>query len=742
LSDRLHLFGIRHHGPGSAHALVRELDALDPAMVLIEGPPEGEAILHAAASADLVPPVALLCYSPDDPGLAVFDPFAEYSPEWQAIRWALHRGRPVRLIDLPAGITLAMRKDGEDEGGFPYDPLGTLAEVAGQSDGETWWNGTVEQSMGQHGYFAAIEKAMSAMREDEPEGSLSLRERMREAQMRLAIAAALSETEGPVAAVVGAWHVPALRRKVALKDDRAILKGADRIKVATAWVPWTDTRLAAGSGYGAGVASPGWYRHLWEHYSGGRSGPDVRALVVGWMTKAAIMLREEGIPASTASVIEAVRLAESLAALRELPVPGLPELDDAMLSVICGGNDVPMRLIARRLVIGEQVGEVGEGLPQTPLQADLARQQRALRLKPSAIEEQASVDLRTEAGLAKSTLLHRLDLLGVKWGRLEERGRSRGTFRENWVLHWAPELSVALAEASVHGGTVKEASAGKAAATIASEATPEALAGLVQSCLHADLPSAYDAALVRLQAVAAAGGTVEALMGAVPSLADILRYGTARRFDETPLRTLVVSLCVEINVNLPYACRSLDADGAESMRKSLSRYAVAVGMLDDEAVASGWVSTLGQLAGDQAIAPGIRGFATRQLHEGTDASDVTARRLSIALSPSVPPAEGGAWLEGFLADGADILIVDMSLLSVVDAWMTGLAEGDFMALLPMLRRSLSSFDGHQRRAIRESVARGCRPRESNGSQEASPAFAEAVPLLMTILGIGAEGRTA
>ena len=48
MADRVHLFGIRHHGPGSARSLERALDALDPASVLIEGPPEADAVLPFA----------------------------------------------------------------------------------------------------------------------------------------------------------------------------------------------------------------------------------------------------------------------------------------------------------------------------------------------------------------------------------------------------------------------------------------------------------------------------------------------------------------------------------------------------------------------------------------------------------------------------------------------------------------------------------------------------------------------
>ena len=41
-----HVFGVRHHGPGSARSLRRALDALQPDVVLVEGPPDADAV-HA-----------------------------------------------------------------------------------------------------------------------------------------------------------------------------------------------------------------------------------------------------------------------------------------------------------------------------------------------------------------------------------------------------------------------------------------------------------------------------------------------------------------------------------------------------------------------------------------------------------------------------------------------------------------------------------------------------------------------
>src|SRR5262245_23285085 len=121
--NTVEVFGIRHHGPGSARALRWALADFKPEVVLIEGPPEADAIVHLAADPGMVPPVALLAYAPAEEGRrAAFWPFAEFSPEWQAIRYACAEGAPVRFCDLPAAHQLAgERGDREPGDGRPGD---------------------------------------------------------------------------------------------------------------------------------------------------------------------------------------------------------------------------------------------------------------------------------------------------------------------------------------------------------------------------------------------------------------------------------------------------------------------------------------------------------------------------------------------------------------------------------------------------------------------------------------------
>lgn len=133
------LFGIRHHGPGSARRLLQALDRLRPRQVLIEGPADLSHLMPALVHPEARPPLALLAYAEDDPSRATFWPFEVYSPEYQAIRWAVQNGAAVQFIDLPSTVVLA--RDPEQRAasaaGLRGDPLAMLAQAAGHEDAES-----------------------------------------------------------------------------------------------------------------------------------------------------------------------------------------------------------------------------------------------------------------------------------------------------------------------------------------------------------------------------------------------------------------------------------------------------------------------------------------------------------------------------------------------------------------------------------------------------------------------------
>ncbi|OSP44385.1 hypothetical protein B7767_05225, partial [Streptomyces sp. 13-12-16] len=534
------LLGVRHHGPGSARAVRAVLEEARPDVVLIEGPPEADALLPLAAEEDMRPPVALLAHAVDEPGRSAFWPLAAFSPEWVALRWALEHKVPVRFIDLPAAHTLA-REDDEDPGpgagdDVRIDPLGALAEAAGYDDAERWWEDVVEHRGVGEGdamaSFTALEEAMTALREEYGSGG-HRRDLVREAHMRLRIRAALRESEDGVAVVCGAWHVPALRHKAAVAADRALLKGLPKVKTDMTWVPWTHRRLSRTSGYGAGIDSPGWYGHLFD-------APD--RPVERWLTKVAGLLRAEDRIVSSAHVIEAVRLAETLAALRGRPLPGLGETTDAVRAVMCEGSDVPLALVRDRLVVGDVLGEVPAAAPAVPLQRDLTRIQRRLRLKPEAGERELELDLRKETDAERGRLLHRLRLLGIGWGEPAAARGGTGTFRETWRLRWEPELSVRVAEAGIWGTTVLAAATAKAEADAVGARGLAEVTGLAEHCLLAALPEALPTVMRILTDRAALDTDVGHLAQALPALVRSLRYGDVRGTDTAALAEVAAGL--------------------------------------------------------------------------------------------------------------------------------------------------------------------------------------------------------
>ena len=95
-----HILGIRHHGTGSAKRVLQRLKELKPDIVLVEGPPEIDELITMAGHKDFKPPVAIMLYNEADPNQSTFYPYAEYSPEWIAIKYAIDAGIPVKAIDL------------------------------------------------------------------------------------------------------------------------------------------------------------------------------------------------------------------------------------------------------------------------------------------------------------------------------------------------------------------------------------------------------------------------------------------------------------------------------------------------------------------------------------------------------------------------------------------------------------------------------------------------------------------
>jgi Family of unknown function (DUF5682) len=737
----IHIFGIRHHGPGSARSLRGALESLRPDLILVEGPPDAADVVPLLVHPLMKPPVALLIHASEDLKRSVFYPFAVFSPEWQALHFALTHNIPTRFMDLPQAHQLVL-EPAVSKSNISLDPLQHLAEAAGYSDGEHWWGQMVEERGDSSGLFSAIFEAMSALREEIPASDDPI-EAQREAFMRQTIRAARRDGCSRIAVVCGAWHAPALdiesKRAPAVKDDAATLKGLPRIKVQATWVPWTNGRLSLESGYGAGIDSPGWYQHLW----GTREGVGTR-----WMVEVAQLLREADFDVSPAHVIEAVRLAETLAALRDRSAPGLTELNEATQTVLCFGSELPLRLIRDRLIVGEMLGQVPEDAPMPPLQQDLIREQRRLRLPAEAGERLLDLDLRKENDLDRSRLLHRLSLLGIRWGEYERAGGKTSTFHEIWRVRWRPELVIALIEAGIWGRTIIEAATQYARDAAGRADNLAVLTNLLDRALLSDIPDAIDHLMARLQSVAALASDAARLMEALPPLANIMRYGNVRKTDAETVGGVVKGLVARVCIGLPGACASLNDEAAAVMFDRIIDTNGAVTLLQNDEFLTMWHNTLAQISGQSGLHGVVAGRCCRLL---LDANCLTiedaALRVRLALSTANEPAHAAAWVEGFLKGSGMLLLHDERLRQVIDDWVIALQGESFTTMLPLLRRTFATFTPPERRRLGELTRLGT-PVEAGAkigarSSEAAidrPRAEATLPLIAKLLGVDYGNR--
>ncbi|MFJ4775941.1 DUF5682 family protein [Streptomyces sp. NPDC088762] len=303
-----YLLGVRHHSPALAAVVPALLDACGAEVVCVELPADFQPWIEHLADPETVAPVALAGEGAD--GRLAFYPFADFSPELAAIRWAHRTGASVVCCDLPlsapgwstpahapptqppdhvpgpaparapapapAGDDASVAAPGADAGSEPgsgpvsgadLGPRGggsfadALTAAGTGRDGDDLWDRAVEVLAPGCSPEAVRRAALGvgwALRADAP--AVGARDLAREAHMREVIATA-SAAGHRVAAVIGAFHAPALTAPApsvpAQAEDGALAAGgAERAAGADAAVALHGITPAGGTG-GSGPVPAG-----------------------------------------------------------------------------------------------------------------------------------------------------------------------------------------------------------------------------------------------------------------------------------------------------------------------------------------------------------------------------------------------------------------------------------------------------------------------------------------------------
>ena len=183
--SEIQYLGIRHHGPGSARRMLRFLEKWQPDAIIIEAPAESIHLFGSVNNPNLVPPVAMLLYEPLLLKNSLILPFAHFSPEWIAISFANKAGIPLIPFDLPASLMLPLSNETIPDV-YVKDPFSQVAQLAGYSDSERWWEHTFEQIREDEEVFKGLLDLMVEVR-DQLKRTESKETLLREAWMRQVI---------------------------------------------------------------------------------------------------------------------------------------------------------------------------------------------------------------------------------------------------------------------------------------------------------------------------------------------------------------------------------------------------------------------------------------------------------------------------------------------------------------------------------------------------------------------------
>lgn len=707
-----YIFGIRHLSPAGALHLCRFLDEKKPRLVLVEGPADFDDMMADMVRSESKPPIAVLAYTVDTPVRTILYPLAEYSPEYQAVKWCHSHGASCRFIDLPSEVFLAMPEKEACEGDRAESVYEKLDRQAGEDGHDMFWERTVEHTLDTEAYHRGSNLFGENLRElsvkTEWENVLSL---VREAHMRRKINAAIEEGYSPeeIVIVTGSYHVAGLRETDDGMTDEEY-KLLPRVESKHTLMPYSYYRLSTRSGYGAGNQAPGYYELLWH----GLKNNDLQYATQHYMAELAGFQREHGSPVSSAEVIEAVRLANALARLRGGSAPALRDIRDAAVTCLGKGELSSISLAVAEAEIGTKIGSLPDGVSRTCIQEDFYRELRELKLEKyrSLTAMELSLDLRENRNastertafldLNRSFFLHRLRVLKVSFVKQVPVRQDDATWAERWVLSWTPEAEIELVEAALKGDTIKQAVSFAFKERTENSGGIDELAGVIEDAFTCGMEETISYTIRALQAMAVDVAAVRELAGAVSRLSFVVQYNSLRRIDTQPLLPVMEQLFYRACLMLPGECVCDDAAGktmADAIEQ-LNRASAAHDFLDSEA----WISALNEIAMRDDLNPRLSGCAAAILLErGLMSEEELKRQIKRRLSKGIPAELGAGWFEGLSLKNRYALIARVSVWQSLDEYLDSLDDEQFKRALVFLRRAFSDFTSREKDEIAENL---------------------------------------
>lgn len=706
-------FGIRHLSPAGAYYLKGFLDEKRPKLVLVEGPSDFGDMLSDMVRGETKPPIAVLAYTKEAPVRTVLYPFTEYSPEYQAIWWCHEHHVECRFMDLPSETFLAIPEcgmqeaEGEEARVSVYEQLD---QKSGEDGHDTFWERVMEQAGSMEAYhvgannFGANIRSLTEGKENDWAETV-LREAYMRQQIRKAVDAGMEPQD--IVVVTGSYHVEGLKSWQDADED---LSGMPKVEANHTLMPYSYYRLSTRAGYGAGNKAPAYYALLWEGLNKG----EPMYAVYSYLIRLAKYQREKGNPVSSASVIEAVRLAMSLAQLRGGTIASLRDLRDAAETCIGEGSVSNIILATADTEIGTAIGALPDGVSRTSIQEDFYRQLKDLKLEKyrDITAQDLMLDLRENRrvsseksafiDLHRSFFLHRLRVIKVSFAQQQAVSQDNATWSEHWVVRWTPEAEIELVESALKGDTIDGAASFAMKERVENAGNMGDIALVIEDACCCGMEKAVSYATAALQRMAVDAASVEDLAKTAQRLSVVVQYGNIRRIDAKPLEPILQQLFYRACLILEQACVCDDAASKViiTAMEQLNSAELAHDFLDN----AEWIKVLDNISERDDLNTKLSGFAAAILLErGSMDTQQLRTEVSRRLSKGIPADLGAGWFEGLAMKNRYALIARLSLWESLNDYLDTLDDEEFKRALVFLRRAFADFSAAEKDQIAENL---------------------------------------
>ncbi|MEU5324382.1 DUF5682 family protein [Streptomyces sp. NPDC021056] len=709
-----YLLGVRHHSPALAAAVPALLDASGAEVVCVELPTDFQPWLTHLGAPGTLAPVALAGAGEGD--RLGFYPFADFSPELAAIRWARERGAEVVCCDLPMSDPRWSTEAGDSRAPAAEAPTAFAAALTAAGtgrDGDDMWDRSVEVlapgCAPEAVRRAALGVGWALRRDAESADGVPAVDLAREAHMREAIARAAAGGRR-VAAVVGAFHAPALTEGAATPTAAPVAAG-ERPAVVTSLVPYAFDLLDSRSGYPAGIRDPRWQQAV---FTAGGDPERLHEAAARAITDVCRELRAAGHVAGTGEARETLRVACDLARLRGLSAPGRGEVLEALTTVMGQGEPLGRgRALARALevvLVGTDRGRIAPGTPRSGLGPSVEAELAVLRLPgpddPTGRELRLD-PLRSALDGRREILLQRLAVCGAGYGEpVQVAGTGdAAALTTRWRLSWTPAVPVRLDLAGVRGVTAALAAEGTLRETFRRESadggpTSALVLAALSGAARCDLPELVTERLADAAEVLPACATLPELLSGL-DLSEALRRGhlpgttPESRRTATELGAELLESAVRCLPGLAGSDDPQDADALVALASRAGEHRLGLRMDD----------ALDDLA--RTGSPLVQGaaLAARVLLD-LDGTDTLGTRAAGWIDTATGPDERHALnrrLSGLLSGAAPLLQSAPTALDPLLDRIDALTDQGFLDRLPALRGGFDALSPAGRGRLLDTV---------------------------------------